>query len=1108
MPKGSTDAKHSKEKNKPHLQIDTTETESTQDHSTQQTKNFTAHDFAHLSENEHSRYIPNSKKIGHAVIIKQPYDSVAMQYALPVVDDDETPEVRPLINIEAIQPYPGMHRYRALTPDGKTAMYAKRFVFGKSEVAGEEKSFEIACFSPSEKQGKDPFWGSIRATPLFRENLSKAVKKDLEAEMSELKQVTKGGDPLVVDHASVPARDLITTRRPDQNTVMGESARDAYENFFNLMASELSSEMKQRLKRAFETDIKSHITKNNFRPEWLHAKGWSLMPMSMDPQTQENLGAAPKWANTQMMILERVVKWFAINSPESLLTIKPKFDMLLDSELIKHIDFNVRIQIKEKFVELIQSIDPFTPYPMFAKASDLAQATAITHKILHGVDPVSTQVIGGKKSSSSSNKVVNYLKSGSSSSNQAENSVPLPSKEDGIKAVARKRHADEISSENVEQKPDPIVERKTVDVAKAKRVHVKPKFPTAQKHENSIVEVYSESFIADYDNPWRDPESMSSSGSGFVIQDQKGKKYILTNAHVAENPVFLQARLANNRLKKYEAKVKCISYQCDLALLEVEDPEFHKLTKPVELGEMVNTHQKVTVIGFPMGGTEVCVTKGIVSRIQVDTYTESGEDLLQVQVDAAINPGNSGGPAFSDGKVVGVAFQGTNRPGIGYIIPMPIVHHFLTEAFSGKVYRGFPRLPIVTEELENSNEREFYELGEKSGLRIKSIDYLSDAHTKLKKDDILLSIDGLTVTNEGTVDIPGIGKVIDYCHVTQSKFIGDTVTLKVLRKNAKGISKELDIVVELDCIAGDTEKVPVIERDKLPTFYINSGVSFVPLTRNYMEGEGSNFEEMYLVEEDCELPYAPKNNPTDQIIVINKIFKSKETEGYGKHTNTIVTEINGKSIENIHDVVAAMEGNKNKTHVITLKNKSKIILPCMSLEDLYTLLKRNHISHDRSTDLVASNNKSPKLKDKSETHKPHKKKQIVVESESDYADEAAEAEALAKKLPRTFEGLNHYKDAIDALEAKYSKAPANETVVDLNDLTEDEGDDEDYAATSEESTENVTGLSQESTEEEADEVSTKQTKKSHQTTMMAFFKPASNHHEVKPTENIIPRLNR
>ena len=62
------------------------------------------------------------------------------------------------------------------------------------------------------------------------------------------------------------------------------------------------------------------------------------------------------------------------------------------------------------------------------------------------------------------------------------------------------------------------------------------------------------------------------------------------------------------------------------------------------------------VIGYPMGGDSLSITAGVVSRVELNTYT-SGRDLLIIQIDAAINPGNSGGPVFNiHGDCIGIAF--------------------------------------------------------------------------------------------------------------------------------------------------------------------------------------------------------------------------------------------------------------------------------------------------------------------------------------------------------------------------------------------------------------------------------------------------------------------
>ena len=41
------------------------------------------------------------------------------------------------------------------------------------------------------------------------------------------------------------------------------------------------------------------------------------------------------------------------------------------------------------------------------------------------------------------------------------------------------------------------------------------------------------------------------------------------------------------------------------------------------------------------------VTSGVVSRIEVTSYSHGATALLGMQIDAAINAGNSGGPAFN-----------------------------------------------------------------------------------------------------------------------------------------------------------------------------------------------------------------------------------------------------------------------------------------------------------------------------------------------------------------------------------------------------------------------------------------------------------------------------
>lgn len=57
------------------------------------------------------------------------------------------------------------------------------------------------------------------------------------------------------------------------------------------------------------------------------------------------------------------------------------------------------------------------------------------------------------------------------------------------------------------------------------------------------------------------------------------------------------------------------------------------------------------------GGDNICITKGLVLRVETRKYDHSGNDLLSIQIDATITHGNTGGPVIMGNKVVGVAFE-------------------------------------------------------------------------------------------------------------------------------------------------------------------------------------------------------------------------------------------------------------------------------------------------------------------------------------------------------------------------------------------------------------------------------------------------------------------
>lgn len=225
----------------------------------------------------------------------------------------------------------------------------------------------------------------------------------------------------------------------------------------------------------------------------------------------------------------------------------------------------------------------------------------------------------------------------------------------------------------------------------------------------SVVVVECTAASPSFISPWRFRDQQRTVGSGFAIDGRR----ILTNAHVVRNAVRLRVQRFGSA-EKVQARVLAISLQCDLAVIElVGEPQrmeaFWRALPTLQFAEskMPDLYDAVSVIGFPAGGHTICVTKGVVSRIDMQSYNRySSAPLLITQIDAAINPGNSGGPAVnSDGKVVGVAFlkrTTSDSDNIGYLIPTVVAKNFLRNLeLSGGHFTGLPELGFDYQSLDN-----------------------------------------------------------------------------------------------------------------------------------------------------------------------------------------------------------------------------------------------------------------------------------------------------------------------------------------------------------------------------------------------------------------------
>jgi len=456
-----------------------------------------------------------------------------------------------------------------------------------------------------------------------------------------------------------------------------------------------------------------------------------------------------------------------------------------------------------------------------------------------------------------------------------------------------------------------------------------------------VIRVFATSQDPDYDGPWQARTPSNSTGSAVVI----GPGLMLTGAHVVANATFLQVQKPSAP-DKATARVRAVSHDSDLALLEVVEPsDFLADIEPAELGPMPKLRDEVAVVGYPVGGEEISITEGVVSRIEVQRYSHSQRHLLAATVDAAINAGNSGGPVFGDGKVVGIAFQKlTGVDNIGEMVPPPIIRAFLDGVECGKPV-GIPALGIATQNLENSLLRRQLGLGpQERGVLVLHVDYDGSGDGRLQPRDVITSIDGLPIANNGTVQYMGHYRT-RYDVVLGHRYIGDTIQLEVKRD---GVARDLELVLK-----PWSPLVPRSRYDLPPAYFVYAGLVFQTLTRDYLttwdkwwNKAPKEFLNFYYM--------GHRTAEQHEVVVLTQILADEINIGYGHLYNEAIAKLDGIPPRDIHDFVNRLSTARGVVEIETTSG-GLIMLDTEEVRQATPrILARYHIPRDRTAGLPGS----------------------------------------------------------------------------------------------------------------------------------------------------------
>ncbi len=194
-------------------------------------------------------------------------------------------------------------------------------------------------------------------------------------------------------------------------------------------------------------------------------------------------------------------------------------------------------------------------------------------------------------------------------------------------------------------------------------------------------------------------EGSAGLGSGVIIQDTRGRLFILTNGHVTEDNQIVRPGQQEGvyHIKVYNGsdnqaplefdaapvmlangqRAQSSSEHHDLCLLQIPpDVRLPAHIRPVQMRDItrnpLQVGETVVAVGNPYGNRD-SVSSGIISHTDRNFRLEPMNRFLQT--DAPINPGNSGGGLFDlEGRLIGINTLGyRGADGLGGSIRIDVV---------------------------------------------------------------------------------------------------------------------------------------------------------------------------------------------------------------------------------------------------------------------------------------------------------------------------------------------------------------------------------------------------------------------------------------------------
>jgi len=433
--------------------------------------------------------------------------------------------------------------------------------------------------------------------------------------------------------------------------------------------------------------------------------------------------------------------------------------------------------------------------------------------------------------------------------------------------------------------------------------------PPPEVTADSLVRVNSTNQSYDFFRPWTKKAPSVRRGLGVVVAED----LVLVTAELVTNRTYVELENATTNAKS-AADVVSVDYDSNLALLRPANKEVLKGARPLALDDSARVGERVDLIQLE-SNSAVAKTPGTITTINVSPYPLGQLSLLTYRISSPLQ-GRDGSfviPAVKDGKLLGLLMRYDSRSQTADVVPSPVIAHFLADAKSEK-YLGFPRVGLGFASTRDPQLRRFIGLQDDGGVYVTAVRPGSAGEKGgLKKGDVILSVAGKDIDQDGNYDDAAYGK-IPFSHLTSTlASVGDKLDFVVFRDGQKQT-----LPITLEAANPDLVRSEPYTFDRAPRYYILGGLVFEELSRSYLQEWGGNWPKeapQQLVALDAFQDEDTSREP-GKIVFLSQVFPTGNTVGYENLQHLVVTKVNGVPIKSLDDLAKAAAKPEGGFHKI------------------------------------------------------------------------------------------------------------------------------------------------------------------------------------------------